>query len=198
MTTSHSLVLKDKQKLYAYVDESGQDTKGEIFLVSVIVVEEQRDELRKLLQEIEESTRKRKKKWVRTPRDRRAAYIRRVLESKKFTGLIHAAHYRHSRNYIDLTILATAWAILDHANQSYQATVYVDGLNQRQRERFTRGLRGLHVKTRLARGLKDEADEFIRLADAVAGFVRDGIEGDGLMRPLYKKSLRDKVIISKY
>ena len=190
--------MSERQKLYAYVDESGQDTRGEIFLVAVVVVGEQRDELRKMLQEIEESTRKHKKKWVRTARYRREAYIRRIIESGRFDGLIHCSHYRHSRNYIYMTILTTAWAILAHAHDPYSATVYVDGLNRGQREHFTRGLRGLNVKTPLARGLKDEADEFIRLADAVAGFVRDGIEGDDIMRPLYKKALRNNVLISKH
>ena len=32
-----------KQKLYAYVDESGQDTKGSMFVVSVLVLEEERE-----------------------------------------------------------------------------------------------------------------------------------------------------------
>lgn len=187
---------KSIQKLYAYVDESGQDTKGEIFLVSVIVVGEQRDTLRKLLRNIEKKSGKANRKWTRTARPRREVYIRHVMASRKFNGLIHVAHYRHSRYYMDLTVLTTAWAILDHADQSYHATVYVDGLNHSQREHFTRGLRSLHIKTQFARGLKDEADEFIRLADAIAGFVRDGIEGDELMKPLYIKALRDKIIVS--
>lgn len=51
-----------RQHLYAYVDESGQDTKGEIFLVSVVIVSTQRDKLRRRLQKIEEDTRKRSKK----------------------------------------------------------------------------------------------------------------------------------------
>ena len=34
------------QKLYAYVDESGQDTLGELFLVSVVVTGEARDKPR--------------------------------------------------------------------------------------------------------------------------------------------------------
>ena len=41
------------QKLYAYVDESGQDTLGELFLVSVVVTGEARDGLRKKLRTIE-------------------------------------------------------------------------------------------------------------------------------------------------
>lgn len=39
-------MLFAKEKIYSYVDESGQDTAGEIFLVSVVLVEDQRDELR--------------------------------------------------------------------------------------------------------------------------------------------------------
>jgi len=32
------------------------------------------------------------------------------------------------------------------------------------------------------------------LADAIAGFIRDGIEGDKVMKPLYKKALQRGVI----
>ncbi len=72
--------------------------------------------------------------------------------------------------------------------------MYVDGLNTHDRKYFTRGLRKLRVKTQLARGLTDEADEFIRLADTIAGFVRDGIEGNKLMKPLYTQALRKGII----
>lgn len=34
-----------KQKLYCYVDENGQDTKGDIFIVSIVVTGKERDEL---------------------------------------------------------------------------------------------------------------------------------------------------------
>lgn len=96
--------------------------------------------------------------------------------------------------YNTSAILSTAKAILDQAQQPYQATVYVDGLTTADRERFTAGLRKLHVKTQMARGMRDESDEFIRLADAIAGFIRDGIEGDKIMAPLYKKALHTGVI----
>jgi hypothetical protein len=42
-----------KQKLYCFVDETGQDTKGESFLVSVIVTEEEYDRVNQVLLEIE-------------------------------------------------------------------------------------------------------------------------------------------------
>lgn len=33
------------QKLYCYVDETGQDTKGKLFIVVAIVIEKEKDEL---------------------------------------------------------------------------------------------------------------------------------------------------------
>ncbi len=183
-----------RQKLYAYVDESGQDTRGELFLVAVVVVGEQRDQLRELLRNIERESRK-NKKWAKERRVRREAYIRRVLETKQLAGLLYYSHYHDTRDYVPLTILSTARAILHQARETYQADMWVDGLNRPERQRFTKGLRDLHVRVpRQARGLTDEADEFIRLADALAGFVRDGMEDDDMMASLYKKALRNKVI----
>lgn len=188
---------KTYQKLYAYVDESGQDTRGEIFLVSVVVVGKQRDLLRDFLKKIEEETRKHKKKWSRTPVNRREDYMGRIIESKKFTGLVYLSHYKKAEIYIDLTILATAKAVLDHVQQPYQLRVYVDGLTAADQLKFTAGLRKLHVKTRLVKGMRDESDEFIRLADAMAGFVRDGIGNDKVMKPLYKKALKNGTIFKE-
>lgn len=187
-------MVEKKLQLYAYVDESGQDTKGEMFLVSVIIVGSKRDELRRLLREIETDSEKKNRKWTKERRKRRKAYIQRIINTKEFAGLIYYSHYKKAENFIYLTVLSTAWAILDQAENPYQATVYVDGLTKHDRGYFTAGLRRLKVKTQLARGLKDEADEFIRLADAIAGFVRDGIEGDDIMAPLYKKALNKGII----
>jgi hypothetical protein len=183
--------------LHTYVDESGQDTDGEIFLVAVVIVDEERDELRKLLRQIEKESGKSNRKWTRTAKIRREIYIRRVLQLKRLAGRLYYFHYRHTRDYVSLTILSTARAILRQARHDpYEAVVWVDGLNKHERERFTAGLRDLHIKIpRQARGLDDEADEFIRLADALAGFVRDGQEGDAVMGPLYKKAVRQKIIV---
>lgn len=38
------------QKLYCYVDETGQDTLGKIFVVSVIVAKEDREEITQTLE----------------------------------------------------------------------------------------------------------------------------------------------------
>ena len=44
------------------------------------------------------------------------------------------------------------------------------------------------------RGLWDDSDEFIRLADAPAGFVRDYLEGQAYARPLYQDGISNGVI----
>lgn len=41
------------QKLYCYVDESGQDTKGEIFVVGIVILEQERERMEKELESIE-------------------------------------------------------------------------------------------------------------------------------------------------
>jgi hypothetical protein len=42
--------------------------------------------------------------------------------------------------------------------------------------------------------VRDESDELIRLADAVAGFVRDHFEGDAEVRAVYQKAVLRGVI----
>ncbi|MDO8512329.1 MAG: DUF3800 domain-containing protein [bacterium] len=180
-------------KFDVYVDESGQDTLGNIFFVAIVVVSEKREELRELLRDIEKSSRK-TKKWTKTTSDRRVQYINRILKEKKFLGKIYFSYYFNSREYVDLTILSTAKAILDFGDEEYLATVYVDGLSKNERQRFAAGLRKLRVKTKLTRGARDESEEFIRLADAIAGFVRDGTEKDKTMKPLFDKACGKGII----
>lgn len=45
-----------KQKLYCYVDETGQDTEGDLFVVSLVVTGDERDELLKLCESIEKKS----------------------------------------------------------------------------------------------------------------------------------------------
>ncbi len=191
-------------KIYAYVDETGQDTRGQIFLVAVVTVGKTRDKLRERLKEIERVTGKGKKRWSKSARSRRKDYISRIIESQLFVNCAYFAHYssHHKvRSYVDLTILTAAKAILAAVEERpYEVTVYVDGLGSKtERKQFTGGLRKLHIKTRQVRGVRDESDEFIRLADAMAGFARDGIGEEGknadeVMAPLFKKAVRNGTI----
>jgi hypothetical protein len=69
-----------KQKLYAYVDESGQDSKGQIFIVSVVVVGQRRDELRKKLRAIERTSNKKLRKSMGSKKQS-GCFLDQVYES---------------------------------------------------------------------------------------------------------------------
>lgn len=84
-------------------------------------------------------------------------------------------------------VYATAQAILQRAKQPYRATVIVDGLGETGVDRFARGLRSLHVAVHKVRSIKDESSALIRLADALAGFVRDYLEGQFYAQQLHRE-----------
>jgi hypothetical protein len=180
---------KKKQKIYAYVDESGQDTLGEVFFVSVVITGAERDLLRKHLQDIELNSGKREKKWTRSTPLQRASYLRAVFGLPEFRGRLYYSHYQDTKTYLDLTIFSTAKALNDFVrHKPYSAVVTVDGLGKTERYRFAAGLRKLNISIRKVRGVKDESDEFIRLADALAGFARDGLSKGDKLQELFQKA----------
>jgi hypothetical protein len=182
-----------KQKIYCYVDESGQDTEGELFFVVVAILSDERDALRKDLTDLEMRSGKRARKWSRSTPRQRLAYIQGVLNHAAFGGLYYSK-YEGSRAYVDLTILSVAKAINTHTEKPYAATVYVDGLQRTEEHRFARGLRKLRISARKVRGMKDEGDVFIRLADALAGFVRDALGRDERLEGFYREAMTQKRI----
>jgi len=73
----------DKIKLYCYVDETGQDTAGRFFLVSVVLIDSaKKDELENQLEEIEKRTGKNKKKWAKEEIGIRIRYIKEIAKIK--------------------------------------------------------------------------------------------------------------------
>ena len=178
-----------------YVDESGQDTKGTIFIVGVLIVEEEKGLLQIELERIEEESGKKNVKWRKSGHDARKLYIQKILTLPNFKNFLFIDVFRDSREYIDLTSLATAKAILKKSGkEEYKASVFVDGLRKREVEKFSRGLRDLRIRTRKIRGVKkDENNVFIRVVDALCGLVRDADEGNVWAQELMKKLVRKKL-----
>lgn len=167
-----------KQKLYCYVDENGQDTKGDIFIVSVVVTGKERDELLKLCEEIEIKSGKQKDKWGRTKPKRRLDYIKLVFSNKNFKEKLRYSIYRNQINYDMTTIVGIAKAIHYKEPEQYTSIIYVDGLKKTKRHEYGSELRKLGIPTHKVQGVKkDENNALIRLADALAGFVRDVMDG---------------------
>jgi hypothetical protein len=107
---------------------------------------------------------------------------------------VYYSHYRNTRAYVDLLILSTAKALHARVMDRPTATVFVDGLVYSERRRFAAGLRKLNVMVHKVQGRRDESDEFIRLADTIAGFIRDALEGDQQMGVLFARARQQRLL----
>lgn len=185
-----------KKKLYAYVDESGQDTKGFLFVVSVLILENELDKICAELEKIEIETKKKNMKWNKAHHEFREAYIEKILKTEKLRGKIFFEMFSDTKKYIELTSFATAKAILKKSgNGDYKVTVFVDGFKKKEIEIFSKGLRDLNIRTRKIRGVKkDENNAFIRLVDAICGLVRDKEDGNEWASKITAKLMKEKYI----
>lgn len=185
------------KKIYCYVDETGQDNIGDMFIVSV-VVPENRDELLSYLTELEVKTGRGRLKWGRVKTENRLKYLEAIFNQKKYPLTAYYSVYEETKEYKVATILTIAkaiHAIKDAENKVF--TILIDGLGEKDQKFYGSQLRRMGVHTRKVRGVKkDENDALIRLADSICGFVRDIKEGDNKdSLKLYKKAIRNKVLI---
>lgn len=185
------------KKLYCYVDETGQDTKGEIFIVSVIIAQKDREEINKFLEKTEKETHKGKTKWVKTKKEFKISYLKKILDSSKFKNKIFYSFYQNTSAYKEITLLTVASAINFIKKESlYKASIFIDGLSKADVFRVGVGLRRIGVRTEKIRGVKDENEALVRLADAVAGLIREGREKQDYAVRLTELGLKQKTLIA--
>lgn len=185
------------KKLYCYVDETGQDTKGDLFIVSVAVAEE-RDVLRQLCETIEGETGKGRVKWIKADRRRRTEYIRRIIDTHAFRGKLSFAAYHDTKDYVDSTVETIAKSIRRAAVGAlkYKVTVLIDGLPRSKESTIRMQLNRHGIRIKKVRGVKkDENDALIRLADAICGFVRNALTRQTELRDLFQRGLSNGVLI---
>ena len=166
------------EKVYVYVDESGQDTAGVFFVVSVLLTQPERDHLIKQLEDIETRTKKRNYKWRPANYRYRRAYIEELLKLSWLENNVFYETYE-GKDYLAYTADATAKAL--RHKRTKRATIYVDALRGVELTRFRKQLKPSLGK-RMAftvRGVRrDENNAFIRLVDAMCGLIRDAEEGE--------------------
>lgn len=163
-------------------------------MVVLVILGKERDELRKLLRGIEKRSGKTARKWMKATLIQKQAYIKEILKSRAFHGKILYHQFSQTRDYLSCIIGTIAKGIAQKAQGEYKATVLIDGLGKGKRKVVGSKLRKRDIKTEKVRGLKDESDEFIRLADALAGFIRDALEEKTYAQPLYRRALREGLI----
>lgn len=194
-------------KPHLYADESGLDTRGALFVVSSVITEGELQPIRERLQVIAQETGKIRPKWNKTFPEVRLAYMRRVLQDVDLFARLSFRYYEDSGNraYLEQTVSTIADALIEYvaaeAIPDCQATILIDGLTDTALEQARPILRaklyasGHQINTKKIRGVTDDNDPLMQLADALAGFVRDARTGkDKHLSELLVKALKDGTI----
>lgn len=185
------------QKLYCYVDETGQDTKGALFSVccTIMVSAETRDHLEQLLFKLEQQSQK-KSKWQKTDKKIKNAFLETLIAHREtMRGHIFIEHFYKIVDFTQSTAQAIARSIIISGNKDLSAIIYIDGLPKKLRNSVAVSLRQQGIITEKIKGLKDEQSALIRLSDTIAGFVRDYLEGEDYAKPYFLKLLESGVIV---
>ncbi len=189
-------------KLYCYVDETGQDTEGRLFVVVAVIVANERDKLNRYLEAAEHDSGIGKRKWVRaksvtTSRDQ---YLESV-STGDLKDRIYYSYYTDSGTgaFEYLTVLAIAKAVntyreIRRIGNNYKVSITIDGLKGSEGQRIGRELRELGIKSRKRRGARDESEPIVRLADRIAGLVRDAESGGQAYKTVQRQLEKQKII----
>ena len=160
------------QKLYAYVDESGQDDSSEFFIVVAVIAEGDQELIRRQLDQIERAAGTHHKKWHKLRSKNRMQYLQMVLEQKIAAGGVYIAHYKKPIPFFFPMTSLLEKAIKAYATGQYQANIYVDGIDKLKAKELTNALRASGISLHLVQGRRDESEPLIRLADMWAGCIR--------------------------
>jgi hypothetical protein len=173
----------EKQKrLYCYVDESA-DKPSDIFVVAVVVTDENHETLMTVCEKLEAASGKGRAKWRKASWEARMRYIRFVCADERFHKSLCYLLRFDSPDIHEATIDAIARAIgirIDEKNdEGVKASVYVDALSKEKRHEYAVALRRMGVPIYQVRGVaKEENNALIRLADALAGWVNDAVASE--------------------
>ncbi len=186
------------RKLYCYVDETGQDTKGYIFIVSVIISAQAQEEIAEFIKKIEKSSGKSQFKWGRAVLKQRLEFISKILSQGKNKLTAYYSVYRDTLEFKNSTVLTIAKSINALADyKEHTFNIYVDGLSKKDERYYGSQLHHLGIHTKKIKGVKkDENNPMIRLADSICGFVRDVMETNTQdSEKIFKKAVKDKVLV---
>lgn len=170
---------QEKQKLYCYVDETGQDARSEVYVVVAVVSEDEQDELRQQIVKSEQESGIGIRKWHSASHDRRLKFLQIVLQQRIGKGDVFYSLYKKPIPYFLPMLDLVVKAIRAKARDAYQTRVYVDGIDRKKARELTGALRVEGISLGMVRGRRDESEPVIRLADRWAGCVRAALEGNG-------------------
>lgn len=183
------------QKLYCYVDESGQDPKSEAFIVvAVVVFGEERLAMQDTLIVTEDAARTGRRKWNKLKHDRRMRYLSKVLDKNIGRNKVFFGRYKKPIPYFFPVIEVLEKAITEIGGKAFLANVYVDGINKTVARALTNALRSRGISLRMVKGKRDESEPLIRLADMWAGCIRSALLGKKDAQAIFKRAQDEKYL----
>ena len=167
-----------QQKLYAYVDESGQDPKSDSFVVVAIVSEDEQISLRKELLTIETISGIGYRKWHKASYDKKIKFLD-LIQSRSIAhkGVFYGSYKKPLPYFLPILNVLT-YAIKAKIKTSYKLRIYVDGIDSKKAKELTNALRIEGISTTLVKSKRDESEPLIRLADRWAGLIRSAKLGN--------------------
>ena len=185
------------QKIYCFVDESGQDTLGSFFVVVTLVVKNNKDEMKILVEELENKTGKNNTKWNKSLHSKRMNFINKLFENKGIKGNLFYTQ-NQGIGYDSFTILSIAKVVSKiRSKQNQKVAIYVDGLTKTKATNYGSELRKIGVKNCKVKGVrKDENNVYIRIVDSVAGFIRLALyKKDADCKKIFNSVTRAKILV---
>jgi hypothetical protein len=185
--------MSKTQKLYCYVDETGQDAGSQFFIVAAVVSDYEQELIRSILVDIEKITKLGLKKWHSSRTPEKENFLMNILEEKKLNLSIYYQTYKKPLPFLFPMLETIEHAIKDKARTTdYQAIVYVDGIDKKKAKEMTDALRIKGIRLKYVRSARDESEPMIRLADRWAGCIRDALEGKDISTKLFAKAKKEK------
>lgn len=185
------------QKLYCYVDETGQDASSQFFIVVAIISSGDQHILRERLIQIEKKAKTGHRKWHKSKTERRLAYLRQALNERICEDGVHFGYFQKPLPYFLPILEALETAIKSKAEKDYQAIISIDGIDKKKAAELTNALRLRDIKLRFIRSARDESEPLIRLADMWAGCLRGAFSGKKEEKEIYDKALRQNYFLNK-
>lgn len=184
-----------RQKLYCYVDEAGQDPASSAFIVVAVVSAQEQEKLRQTLLKIEHEAGTGHRKWHKSRPGRRLGYLDMVLEKNVGRGEVFYGSYPKPLPYFFPFLEVLEHAIKVKAAKPYIAQVFVDGIDHKKAVELTNALRLCGISLELVRSRRDESEPLIRLADMWAGCIRSALIGGTEEQAFLKNAIRMKCLM---
>lgn len=183
-------------KKHYFVDESGIDTRSDIFIVVVCCIDSDRiQDVRFQLEKIENSTGKGRRKWMKTQDKQRIAYIEKLSTLLYHCKLYVEEHVKPVSSF-DFATAGTIQKAIGAQNEKHIAYIYGDGFSKKTARFTARLLHNAGFSTRKVKGIrKEESDSCMRLSDAIAGLVRRQHDGKTEFQKLYDALLKKGICV---